>query len=109
MVRPSSSFRRVQKFSICFEPNWTKAKISRVGFRSGFALPVEEVKLCPEDLCKDEFHRRKQLAKVTIKKFVDLGFISGEELLDDLMDKRVLHPAKVIVFATTFNRKEVKK
>ncbi len=104
--RPSSSFRRVKKYSVSFDDNWVRAKITSAGFRDSFALPVAEIKLCKEDLCKDEFHRRKQLAKITVKKFIDLGFIGSEELLEDMMDKRTLHPARVIIVGTMFNRKK---
>ena len=108
-ARPSSSFRRCKKFSVAFEPNWTKAKISTAGFKDSFALPITEVKLEATDLCRDEFHRKKQLAKVTMNKFLELGFVTSEELLEEMMDKHKLHPAKGVVICTMFNHSKEKK
>ena len=110
-VRPSSSFRRVQKCSVAFDPNWTRARISKVGFRDSIALPVVEVKLVKSDLCRDEFHRRRQLAKLTVEKFVELGFITSEDLIDDMMAKHLIHPFKVVAVGTMFdrNKSEVRK
>ena len=104
--RPSSSFRRVKKFSVCFDSNFTKGKISSVGWRDNFALPVQEFKLEAKDLCEDEFHRRKQLAKITVNKFIELGFITSEEIVENLMDKHRIHPFKLIAVGTMYNRKE---